>query len=482
MPEIAFAISTAPGINPTESGGRLINAFPELAPPGSRSKFIWRRTPGLRLAENVGSGNHRGQLKLDTTLVAVNSDTAYPITKAAGVYTVGAAYTGTVGGTGRLIMARNMRSTPQIIAVDDDGTMTKIESGACSAFSDADLPVPNSVCFKDGYFFFGIGDGRCFATAINDVTVASTDWTRAESSPDSLVRVVPVPSGIALMGESGTEIWANTAEPTGFPFSRATVIPYGLKGKHAIAGFEEGFTGDLAFVANDNTVRLFSGYDTVPISNADLERLIETVEDPEDLVMGCYISGGRQVFTLSTPDWTWEYSPPRQTGDGAGPGHWRERISIGDVRWRIGFTVGAFNEWLAFDNEGTAFYKVDPTYKREGDEQLVWELRSVQAHGFPGRARINKASFDFKTGVGIDVGIDPIESHPVVQISWSIDGGVTFGNPIFRQLGTQGQIVPIDINQCGLTKRLGVQWKLRVADPVDVSFYGGAMDVEALAA
>jgi hypothetical protein len=156
-------------------------------------------------------------------------------------------------------------------------------------------------------------------------------------------------------------------------------------------------------------------------------------------------------------------------------------VSIGDVRWRIGFTVNSFNDWLAFDLDGASFYKIDPTYKREGDEQLVFELRSAQAHGFPGRARILKSSFDFKTGVGIDVGIS-IESHPVVEISWSIDGGITFGNPLFRSLGTQGQYVPIDINNCGMTKRLGIQWRVRVADPVDVAFYGGAMDVQPLAA
>jgi hypothetical protein len=436
--------------------------------------------PGLELGGTVGDDDHRGQLKFGTQLIAVNGDEAYPITKSGTTYTAGAAYTGTVGGTGRLIMARNMRSTPQIIAMTSDGTMTKMESGACAAFSDADLPVPNSVCFKDTFFFFGIGDGRCFASGQNDVTVASTDWTRAESSPDSLVRVIPVPSGIALMGESSTEIFGNTANPTGFPFSRSTVLPYGLFGKYAVAGFEEGFTGDICFVSNDHKVRLFSGYNMPVVSNADIERLISEITDHDELVMSCYVASGRPVFTLSCDDWTWEYSPPHQTGEGGQPGHWRERVSIGTARWRAGFTVNAFNDWLAFDSVDGKFFRIAPEIKREDDEQLVWELRSTQAHGFPSGTIIDKASFDFRTGVGVDVGADPIETDPTVEISWSFDGGINFGNPIFRPLGTQNEIVPIDVNRVGMAKRLGVQFKLRIADPVDVAFYGAAMKARAV--
>jgi len=86
------------------------------------------------------------------------------------------------------------------------------------------------------------------------------------------------------------------------------------------------------------------------------------------------------------------------------------------------------------------------------------------------------------TGVGNDRGISPIETDPVVMISWSDDGGRTFGNPVRRRLGSQGETTPININGAGLTKQFGRQWRLQVADPVEVSLLGGAMDLEARAA
>jgi hypothetical protein len=473
MAEIVFPLTTAPGKNPTESGGRLINARVEYAPPGTRSKHVWRPVSGLRETIDVGADVHRGALKLGSTLLVVNDELAYSVTKAAGVYTPVALTGDAISGEGRVIMARNMKVTPQVMVVTESG-VSLIESGTVADFTDADLPAPNSVCFKDGFFFFGIGDGRCFASGINAETVASTDWTRAESSPDGLVRVFALPSGIALAGENSTEIFANTAEPTGFPFSRAAVLPFGLFGQFAVTGFEEGFSGDPLVVANDGSVHLIRGFSSEKVSTSDLEAMIVGISDRTTLTASCYMDGGQSVYVLSCADWTWEFSPPSNTA----PIHWRERASIGDVRWRAGITVGAFDEWLALDETTAAMYRLDSEYRREADEQLVWEVRSTQAHRFPGRAVINKASFDMKTGVGIDVGADPIETNPVVGISWSDDGGITFGNELFRSLGTQAEIVPITINNCGLTRQFGRQWKLRVADPVIVALYGGAMQVE----
>ena len=474
MVEIAFPLTTAPGQSLTESGGRLINARVEYAPPGSRSKHVWRPVAGLRSLTTVGAEQHRGTLKLGSTLLVINDGLAYSVTKSGSTYTPAVLTGDAIPGSGRVIMARNMKSTPQVIVITDSG-MSKIESGAVADFTDADLPAPNSVCYKDGYFFFGIGDGRCFASGINAETVASTDWTRAESSPDGLVRVFPLPNGIALGGENSTEIFANTAEPTGFPFSRAAVLPVGLFGVSAVTGFEEGFTGDVLFVANDNSVQIIRGFSSEKVSTADLERLIGQISDRTTLTASCYMEGGQPVYVLSCDDWTWEFAPPSNTA----PAHWRERQSFSDVRWRVGHTVNAFDEWLALDETTTDLYRIESTRRREADDQLIWEVRSTQAHRFPGRAVINRASFDMRTGVGVDTGADPIETNPQVEISWSDDGGVTFGNPLLRSLGTQGEYgQPISVNNCGLTRQFGRQWKLRVADPVSVALYGGAMQVE----
>lgn len=469
MPPIDFPTSTAPGVNATESGGRLINAYAEAAPAGSRSKIVWRRAPGLDNAFTVGEGAHRGALLVGSVLYVVNADLAYTVTEAGGVYTI-SELGGTVPGTGPVFIESNMRSpTPQILIVHSDG-MSEIDSGAVADFSDPDLPSINSICFIDGYFIVTSADGRAFASGLNDTTFSSIDYATAESKPDGLVRGVAFGRDLLLMGINTTEFWGNVGNPTGFPFSRSSVIPVGLKGIYAVAGMENGFPEPLIWVAQDNTVRRLIGYTPQKISTPDLERLIEAVTDVSQIEASVYVAGGHACCALSSDTWTWVYD--------LSTGEWHERKSYGISRWRAHFGINGFGKWLTFDRGSTQVFALNARGKREGLDPLVWEMRSTQASGFPGRYAVKRASFDIDTGVGLDRGISPIETNPVVSISWSDDGGKTFGNALLRQLGTQGQSLPVDINNAGLTKRWGRQWKMQVSDPVEVSFQGAAMDIE----
>jgi hypothetical protein len=470
MPEIVFPPSTAPGINPTESGGRLINAYAEKANDGARSVIIHRRVPGLNPAFQAGTGTYRGAVNVDDQLYIANGSTVYLVTKSADAYTV-TAQSGTLPGTGPVFMARNMAGTPNILILHSDG-MSQISSSTVSDFSDPDLPAGNSLSFLDGYFFVTTLSGYSYASGINATTFASTDETRAEAYVDGLYRAVASGLDQLLMGTTSYEVWSNTGNATGYPFSRSTVKNVGLWGPYAVAGWEDGFPGNVMFVANDNTVREVVGYEPQKISKPDLEALIAAETDHTAIEASVYVDRGVPVFVISSATWTWEYRN----------GAWNERVSLGKTRWRAHGGINAFNEWLVFDTDTNDVYRIDPTYKRENTDQLVWEVRSIQAHRFPGRAYIKRADFDMMVGVGIATGIDPIETKPQVQISWSIDGGRSFGSPLFRNLGAQGAKVPIYCFPRQNTKALGIQFRLVVADPVDVALYGGADDIDALAA
>lgn len=468
MVEIAFPSSTAPGVNRTENGGRLINAYAEKAPAGSRSKIIWRRACGLDDAFMVGDDAHRGSVLVGSVLYVVNGDTAYTVTAAGTVYTV-TAIGGAVPGVGPVFMERNMRSpTPQILIVHSEG-MSKID-GTVSDFSDPDLPFINSICFIDGYFIVSSADGRAFASALNDITFSSLDYATAEASPDGLVRVVAFGRDLLLMGTTTTEFWGNTGNATGFPFSRGPVIPIGLKGRYAVAGQEQGFPEPLVWVAQDNTVRRLVGYSPQKISTPDLERLIEDVTNTDELEASVYVAGGHACWVLSSNTWTWVYD--------LSTGEWHERASYGIARWRAHFGINAFGKWLTFDKASNQVFSVNAGGRREGSAPLVWEIWSTQASGFPGRFVPWDIRFDIDTGVGIDRGISPIETNPKVSIDWSHNGGKSFGNALLRELGTQGEKRQVGIRSTGLTKDLGVIFRLRVSDPVEVSFGGGSMDIE----
>lgn len=471
---ITFPASTEPSVNPTENGGRLINAYAETAPPGSRSSLIHRRVPGLtNINSTVGIADYRGSLLVGDVLYVANGALVYTVSLSAGVYSI-AALSGALPGTGKVMMKRNMRSpTPQILIWHSAG-MSQIITGTVSDFSDPDLPAVNSIEYLDSYFFFSSADGRAFSTAPNDVTVAGTDFTTAEAVPDGLTRLVAYGRDLLMMGTASIEFWADAGNPTGFPFSRSVVLTVGLIGTWAVAGQESGFTGNLMFVGNDRKVYILNGYTQTPVSTPYIESLLQAIEDPETLEASVYSVNGRRCFVLSSETWTIEFDQST--------GNWNERQSIGQTLWRAQGSVNAFDRWLTFERGSNEVYIIDPGARRENGEQLVWEVWSNQAHRFPGRFAINRASFDMVYGVGMDRGISPIETDPVVSIAYSDDGGRSFSSNIFRDLGTQGENVPIDVPRAGLTGRQGRQWRLTVADPVEVALMGGAMDVEARAA
>ncbi|WMT88277.1 hypothetical protein NO932_06610 [Pelagibacterium sp. 26DY04] len=469
MPAIAFPPSTAPSINPTENGGRLINAYAEKAPEGSRGPYLFRRAPGLEEAFEVGSSDHRGAITIGSVLYVLNGDTITSVTKSGSTYSTGSV-TGTVTGSGRVIMARNMRSPDAQVMIVHDSGISLLEAGAVADFSDPDLPGVNSVTFQDGYFFFTTGDGRCFASGINDTTINELDYVTAESSVDGLVRGIAFGRELLLMGETTTEFWGNTGNAEGFPFSRGPVISVGLFGRFAVTGHEYGFPAPLAWVGNDKRIYRLNGYAPEPISTPHIDRLLAELDDGEAIEANCFVSAGHACYVFSGPTWTLVYD--------TSTGTWHERKSYGADRWRTHLTINAFNEWLALDRTGSAVLRMNDRARKEGTQPLVFEVWSSQAHRFPGRAFVKRGSFDFVTGVGKDRGISPIETEPRVSIAWSDDGGRSFGNDLVRSLGTQGEIVPIDVFRCGLTGRHGRQWRLKVSDPVEVSLLGGAMDIE----
>jgi hypothetical protein len=75
--------------------------------------------------------------------------------------------------------------------------------------------------------------------------------------------------------------------------------------------------------------------------------------------------------------------------------------------------------------------------------------------------------------------IDPIETDPVVEISWSDDGGQTYYAPLLRKLGRQSltrQLVSL-IACTGRSTWVARRWRIDVTDPVHVGFMGAWQNI-----
>lgn len=375
---------------------------------------------------------------------------------------------GSVPGTKKVFMARNNKTPdPDKVLVTENGAFV-FTSTSISAYPDVDLPQPVSVCFQDGYFFFPIAGGRCFASGLNDTTINALTVATAEAKPDGLTHAVPFDGRLLQFGPYSTEFWTDEANPPpGFPYSRATSISRGLVSATAIAGQDNGFGGlALIWVADDNTVVRLNGYTPEKISPPDLDHLIEAVADKTTLEACVYVSGGHSKWALSSPTWTWEFD--------LGTQKWNERDSYGLVRWRATQSVWAFSKWLVGDTQSGIVFSVDAATFKEGTNALRYRIESGPVQDFPARKRVARVDFDFATGVGVAAGSYPTETDPVVDISWSDDGGSTWSYPVQRALGRQGRYFSrVSVFNCGLSGVRGRRWRLDVSSPVYVAVTKG---------
>lgn len=385
-----------------------------------------------------------------------------------------AVWQGTVSalGDGVVTFAKNNKATPDQALVVSGNAFVTFTTSAISSPVSVNSEIPTSVCFGEGYFFVGTTTGYCYASAVNATTFSSLDRVRMESRPGPIIRTVFWNGELYVFLESNIEVWASNGNPnaTGFPLNRTTVIWRGLIAPLAVCGFEEGFEGGLIWVADDNSVRVLSGYNPQTISTPDVERAIEACTNKSAIRCFVYDLDGHACVVVDVAgEATWVY-------DLTEGGKWHERKSDGLDAWRMtGNSVKAFGKWIAGDRTSGNLYQIDPAAFDEDGDTLPWIPESIAMENFPQRLQIPRVDFNMGTGIGTDA-----VPEPQMQIQWSDDGGHTWSDPVTRSLGENGRRkMQVRVNRVGLTGVKGRRWRLRVDDPVDVRLLAASMEVEA---
>lgn len=472
---IPFPLSTAPGASPAESGGRLKNCYAE---PLEDKRVAYRRSAGLTAFATTGRTGYRGAILMPGALYVAELNRVISVDANGTVTDIGA-----LAGALPVTMARNnLNPTPQLAIVSENGAFYSSGGSAPVSWPDADLPVPNSVFFQDGYFFWTIGDGRAFASDLNSSSVNSLSFVTIQSrSSDALIRGVPY-KGVALFFKtSSCEAWNDTANPSpAFPYSRLQVIDRGLLGPNAIAGWQDGF-GQLLWVADDGGVYRFTdatSFGLQKVSSPDLDRKIAAVSDKTTLLAGCYVSGGKSIWYLSSPTWTWEFNLNSEK--------WNERESFQAGNnttgafsvWRGQGGTLAFGKWILGDLQTGNLGYIDATAQTEFGQPIRMRIESAEVADFPNRTRVGRADFNWVTGVGISTGTAS-QQNPKAEISWSDDGGLKWKYPVLRTLGAQGNAGQrVTVLNAGTSGPRGRRWRMDVSDAVYAAFVNGTQAVD----
>lgn len=468
MPAIPFPISSSPGQKGQEGAGRLVNCYAEKNEQGGRNPVLWKRVPGMAQLVDISSHNHlRGGIQVASTLISVMDNR---------VHTVSSAYAstnrGALAGTDKVTIGRNNASTPNVACVSEAGVFNLYVDAAPDAFADSDVGSPNSVSDFHGYLMFTAGGGRITASALNAVSIATNSFTTEQNS-GTLLRGIAFEDEWFACGDKAIGVYYDAATSP-FPLARRAQIENGIAGTHAIAASDA-----LIWASKDGTVRMKRDYRAEVISSQDVARDVYAAiyaGRASELEAETYAFGNHSIWSLKLPgEWTWEFNITTL--------NWHERKSFGRDDWRSSTIVKAFDQYISGDRTGSKLFAINATEYREDLDPLVFDLTSGAVANFPARYGAPRADFDFTVGVGQAAGEDPIQTNPQALISVSRDGGATYGNPVPRALGAQGQSKNnVTVNRCGISTGKGYRFRLQVADPVHVVFGGGQLAAKQLAA
>jgi hypothetical protein len=439
------------------ANARLINAYTEEVGPLGKAQYAIYGAPGLpRFDSGSYVGASRGLIELSSNeLIAFLGNQVVSFDQG-GVDTLLA----TLVGSGKLSLARNRATTPQIGIITSAGQYYILAGGVLTQITDADLPTPNSITYLKGFFIYGIRDGRIFASDLEDGTSIQGDAFGTARSDSSDLRTVKAHSGFLYVFKAeGTEIWQ--ADPSlaaeNFVFSPVQQdIDIGCGAPFSVVPLARG----LAWIDDDGIVRYGRDGAAERISSHTVERAIESLTQTQRLAIEgtTYTFQGHEIYAISSDLWTHQFDVTTR--------QWNERQTYGTARWMA--TGGeAFNgQYIVGNVNDGKLFRVDPSTHTEGDENLVVQIWCPQSHRFPNRMTGDSVYLDVISGVGLASGTEHA-TDPKVMVDYSDDGGATFEGEREGELGQIGaRRKRVKWDKWGLIEEQGRIWRFRASAPV----------------
>lgn len=443
-----------------------INLYPEVGETEAVNARALSPTPGLKLLGNTSEGEMRGLVEHSDRLFCVSGNKFIEITLAADN---SATFTtrGTVS-TAAEPMAISTNNT-QIFLTGGGDTRAYVFTPLDNTFeevSDADFPGAISVTQIDGYFFTAKDDSQQInASAIGDGSSWNAlDFIEADFRSDRVVNVSALSGELWAFGDKTIQVYYNSANATGFPFSQRTnaKINFGCAAKDSVQNFNNG----LIFLDSRGYVTLAQGYQTQIVSTISVNKAIRDYDRIDDAVGLVYSDRGHLFYQLSFPTAgvSWVYDAFTQA--------WHRRTSVqSGVEGRH-----LANNYIRFNNihlmgsyvDGKLF-QLDFETATDDSSAILRERTSQHIH------EDRKMVYIDSIEVYVDVDNVPASgqgSTPEIMMQYSKDGGYTWSSELWRSMGTGGDYKKrITWNRLGRARSWTFRFK--VSDPVSPTIISG---------
>lgn len=419
----------------TFDSSRTVNMFPELhdygAGKGAMPGILFS-TPGLRKVQELGTGPIR------CTYTASNTSVTY-VVSGNEVYQLSAAE----GSAFKL--PGNLNTSVGPVQMSDNGNHALFVDGLNGYTIDFAAPAiveivdPNfyngsrTVTYQGGYFILEkAGSSNFYISDLDSIDFLPLNESSALSSPDVLVAVISNNEQLYLIGSRTVEVWALTGASASAPFQLigGRVIFIGCTADATVEKLAGTFLWLGANDQGDGVVYSMENDSPTRVSTHAIEYKLQQLGDLSTSTAFGYQADGHYFYAINIPGAGTTYTYDMSSKQ------WHERQSLqnGEMGRHLGETHAFLNgEHLIGAYNSPNLYVYDTTYFYDNDEPLR-RLRQTP-HSSRGLANVfyNILQVDIQPGVGT-LTIDP---RLVLQISR--DGGHTWGNPIYANMGLVGR-------------------------------------------
>lgn len=452
LPIASYELRSRPA-SPT----RIVNAYAEALPPGSRNSVLLTRSPGVKSWTTVGIGAIAGMHVSLGSLYVIAGSSLYKIDA-----NKSATLLGSVGGPGNIDIDSNADS----LVVVNEPNAYYYDGTTFGQITDADFTSRGAgdVEFLNNWLLFREPDsGRFFGADLGSATsFDALNFATAEGNPDGLVGMKADHLQVVLFGEKTVEIWDNDPGAGDFPFVRAVngFVELGCLNGRSIAKLDN----SLFWLASDFTVRRLDGITPVRVSTHAIEQRIvdSTVSSAQATT---YTQDGHLFYVLSFDEGTFVYDVTT--------GSWHERETYNADNWNWSSAVEFNGQILVGSTTSNAIGQIDPhTYADLGlTQRMEWTYQPVYAE--QRRVFHDRLEMVFEAGVGLTSGQG---SDPEVMLDYSDDGGQTWQSLPNRKLGQLGQYKHRVVwHSLGSSEQR--VYRASVSDPVSVTLTDTVIEV-----
>lgn len=461
---------------------KCINMYPTNPGPNGQGTTPLIRTAGLLQLLDLGGTEIRKVITVNDNVYVASNEKIYKLTVNDVSKSASATHIGSIATTTGMLGITYNSTHLMIVDGSSKGYIYNFDTEEFIEIPDSDFVGGVNVIFLDQYFIANRPDTATLAaSALNDPsTWDATDVTTAERNPDKLVTLELQKGEVWAFGSKSIQIYDDTAEPAGFPFSvlPAAGLDVGCIAPQSVVNVNNVLVwlDSRGFVVqSDNSTFLrnnSSGYIAKPISTDAMHAEFSTYSRMDDAIAMQYSDRGHLMYqiTFPTEGKTWVFD--------MGVGAWHQRVYLHPGnRVETSHLIQYCDSFKTITIGGGIYsgkiYIMSHDYFTDDGEPIRC-LRTTSFLSTPTkRADINCLVFRMTTGLATSTGPG---SDPKMSVRYSIDGGYRWSNEIIRSIGKIGEYNKyVTIPRLGTTNELILE--IVIVEPIDFSIISLTADI-----